>query len=129
MALYDRRAHSALRTLGIILSHAPGPYSRYSRYIEAIEDLAQGLDEVQAVGDRRGRADDVGQVGAVQEVLQRTSEGEPAPAPELWRVEGSADAVDDGAVLEVRRLVGPAGSRCPRQAPCAGGARRRQAFG
>lgn len=36
MAVYDRRAHSGLRTLGITLSHAPG---RYSRYIEAIDQL------------------------------------------------------------------------------------------
>ncbi|MEU6688311.1 hypothetical protein [Streptomyces sp. NPDC046832] len=36
MAIYDRRAHSGLRTLGIPLSHAPG---RYSRYIEAIDQL------------------------------------------------------------------------------------------
>ncbi|MFG3115511.1 hypothetical protein ACGF4C_13995 [Streptomyces sp. NPDC048197] len=36
MAMYDRRAHSALHTLGITLSHAPG---RYSRYIDAIDQL------------------------------------------------------------------------------------------
>ncbi|MGW5092682.1 hypothetical protein [Streptomyces coelicoflavus] len=36
MAIYDRRAHSGLRTLGIALSHAPG---RYSRYIERIDQL------------------------------------------------------------------------------------------
>jgi hypothetical protein len=36
MAIYDRRAHSALHTLGITLSHAPG---RYSRYIERIDQL------------------------------------------------------------------------------------------
>ncbi|MFF1264072.1 MULTISPECIES: hypothetical protein [unclassified Streptomyces] len=36
MAIYDRRAHSALHTLGITLSHAPG---RYSRYIETIDQL------------------------------------------------------------------------------------------
>jgi hypothetical protein len=36
MAIYDRRAHSGLRTLGITLSHAP---SRYSRYIETIDQL------------------------------------------------------------------------------------------
>ncbi|MFE7445915.1 hypothetical protein ACFU7X_36325 [Streptomyces chartreusis] len=36
MAIYDRRAHSALRSLGIALSHAPG---RYSRYMEAIDRL------------------------------------------------------------------------------------------
>uniref|UniRef100_UPI003F4981FC hypothetical protein n=1 Tax=Streptomyces chartreusis TaxID=1969 RepID=UPI003F4981FC len=36
MAIYDRRAHSALRTLSITLSHAPG---RYSRYMEAIDQL------------------------------------------------------------------------------------------
>ncbi|MER7694339.1 hypothetical protein [Streptomyces sp. NPDC097610] len=36
MAIYDRRAHSGLRTLGITLSHAPG---RYSRYVEAIDQL------------------------------------------------------------------------------------------
>ncbi|MFJ2736030.1 hypothetical protein [Streptomyces sp. NPDC087317] len=36
MAIYDRRAHSALHTLGITLSHAPGCYSRY---IEAIDQL------------------------------------------------------------------------------------------
>ncbi|GAA2638737.1 hypothetical protein [Streptomyces axinellae] len=36
MAVYDRRAHSGLRTLGITLSHAPG---RYSRYIETIDQL------------------------------------------------------------------------------------------
>ncbi|HEX5541856.1 MAG TPA: hypothetical protein VFX60_09870 [Micromonospora sp.] len=36
MAIYDRRAHSGLRALGIALSHAPG---RYSRYIEAIDQL------------------------------------------------------------------------------------------
>lgn len=36
MAVYDRRAHNGLRTLGIPLSHAPG---RYSRYIEAIDQL------------------------------------------------------------------------------------------
>ncbi|RAS22784.1 hypothetical protein BCL80_11930 [Streptomyces avidinii] len=39
MAIYDRRAHSGLRTLGITLSHAPGRYSRYSRYIERIDQL------------------------------------------------------------------------------------------
>lgn len=45
MAVYDRRAHNRLRTLGIPLSHAPGRYgrysrySRYSRYIEAIDQL------------------------------------------------------------------------------------------
>ncbi|WP_234326942.1 hypothetical protein [Streptomyces sp. NRRL S-337] len=33
MAIYDRRAHSALHTLGITLSHAPGCYSRYSEAI------------------------------------------------------------------------------------------------
>jgi hypothetical protein len=33
MAAYDRQSHSALLTLGITLSHAPG---RYSRYIEII---------------------------------------------------------------------------------------------
>ncbi|MFJ6142971.1 hypothetical protein [Streptomyces anulatus] len=36
MAVYDRRAHDGLHTLGINLSHAPG---RYSRYIEAIDQL------------------------------------------------------------------------------------------
>jgi hypothetical protein len=36
MAIYDRRAHSGLHTLGITLSHAPG---RYSRYIETIDQL------------------------------------------------------------------------------------------
>ncbi|MCI4145777.1 MULTISPECIES: hypothetical protein [unclassified Streptomyces] len=36
MAIYDRRAHSGLHALGIILSHGPG---RYSRYIEAIDQL------------------------------------------------------------------------------------------
>ncbi|MEU6950224.1 hypothetical protein ABZ957_34180 [Streptomyces sp. NPDC046316] len=36
MAIYDRRAHSGLHTLGITLSNAPG---RYSRYIEAIDQL------------------------------------------------------------------------------------------
>ncbi|WP_329392635.1 hypothetical protein OHA45_37115 [Streptomyces lydicus] len=36
MAVYDRRAHSALHTLDITLSHAPG---RYSRYIETIDQL------------------------------------------------------------------------------------------
>ncbi|MFI1760288.1 hypothetical protein [Streptomyces sp. NPDC020571] len=36
MAIYDRRAHSGLRTLGITLSHAPG---RYSRYIKTIDQL------------------------------------------------------------------------------------------
>ncbi|MFD7917578.1 hypothetical protein ACFV30_44135 [Streptomyces sp. NPDC059752] len=36
MAVYDRRAHSGLRTLGIALSHAPG---RYSRYMETIDQL------------------------------------------------------------------------------------------
>ncbi|MFD7003000.1 hypothetical protein ACFWA5_43825 [Streptomyces mirabilis] len=36
MAIYDRRAHNGLHTLGITLSHAPG---RYSRYIEAIDQL------------------------------------------------------------------------------------------
>lgn len=36
MAVYDRRAHSALHALGIALSHAPG---RYSRYMEAIDQL------------------------------------------------------------------------------------------
>ncbi|MFE4925210.1 hypothetical protein [Streptomyces sp. NPDC056661] len=39
MAIYDRRAHSALHTLGITLSHAPGRYSRYSRYTETIDQL------------------------------------------------------------------------------------------
>ncbi|WP_405835112.1 hypothetical protein OG528_00095 [Streptomyces platensis] len=39
MAVYDRRAHSALHALGITLSHAPGRYSRYSRYIETIDQL------------------------------------------------------------------------------------------
>jgi hypothetical protein len=36
MAIYDQRAHSALHTLSITLSHAPG---RYTRYIEAIDQL------------------------------------------------------------------------------------------
>ncbi|MGZ2360977.1 hypothetical protein LRE75_30610 [Streptomyces sp. 372A] len=36
MAIYDRRAHSALHALGITLSHASG---RYSRYIETIDQL------------------------------------------------------------------------------------------
>lgn len=36
MAIYDRRAHSGLHTLGITLSHGPG---RYSRYIETIDQL------------------------------------------------------------------------------------------
>ncbi|QIK10954.1 hypothetical protein G7Z12_00290 [Streptomyces sp. ID38640] len=36
MAIYDQRAHKGLHTLGIALSHAPG---RYSRYIEAIDQL------------------------------------------------------------------------------------------
>ncbi|WEV23753.1 hypothetical protein OYE22_33380 [Streptomyces sp. 71268] len=36
MAIYDRRAHNGLRTLGIALSHAPG---RYSRYIATIDQL------------------------------------------------------------------------------------------
>ncbi|MBZ4020665.1 hypothetical protein CCS38_34080 [Streptomyces purpurogeneiscleroticus] len=36
MAIYDRRAHSALHALGVPLSHAPG---RYSRYIETIDQL------------------------------------------------------------------------------------------
>lgn len=36
MAIYDHRAHSALHTLGIPLSHTPG---RYSRYMEAIDQL------------------------------------------------------------------------------------------
>ncbi|MEU5184836.1 hypothetical protein AB0G49_32845 [Streptomyces longwoodensis] len=36
MAIYDRRAHNALHTLGITLSHAPG---RYSRYIGTIDQL------------------------------------------------------------------------------------------
>ncbi|MFF5651998.1 hypothetical protein ACFY8N_26730 [Streptomyces collinus] len=36
MAIYDRRAHSALHTLGITLSHAPG---RYSCYIQTIDQL------------------------------------------------------------------------------------------
>ncbi|MFE4825092.1 hypothetical protein ACFRFU_54080 [Streptomyces sp. NPDC056704] len=36
MAIYDRRSHNGLHTLGITLSHAPG---RYSRYIEAIDQL------------------------------------------------------------------------------------------
>ncbi|MGW0770832.1 hypothetical protein [Streptomyces sp. NPDC002676] len=36
MAVYDRRAHSGLRTLGITLSNTPG---RYSRYIDAIDQL------------------------------------------------------------------------------------------
>lgn len=39
MAIYDRRAHSALHTLGITLSHAPG---RYSRYMTAIDQLLVG---------------------------------------------------------------------------------------
>ncbi|SHN35698.1 hypothetical protein [Actinacidiphila paucisporea] len=36
LAVYDQRAHSALHTLGIALSHAPG---RYARYIKAIDQL------------------------------------------------------------------------------------------
>ncbi|MGV2918283.1 hypothetical protein [Streptomyces alfalfae] len=36
MAIYDRRAHSGLRALGITLSHASG---RYSRYMERIDPL------------------------------------------------------------------------------------------
>ncbi|MGW4840498.1 hypothetical protein [Streptomyces globisporus] len=36
MAVYDRRAHDGLHALDINLSHAPG---RYSRYIEAIDQL------------------------------------------------------------------------------------------
>ncbi|WP_244204171.1 hypothetical protein [Streptomyces africanus] len=36
MAVYDRRAHNGMRALGLTLSHAPG---RYSRYIEAIDQL------------------------------------------------------------------------------------------
>lgn len=36
MAIYDRRAHDALHSLGIPLDHAPG---RYSRYIETIDQL------------------------------------------------------------------------------------------
>ncbi|CAM5690669.1 MULTISPECIES: hypothetical protein [Streptomyces] len=37
LAIHDRRTHSGPRTLGITLSHALGRNSRYSRYIEAIE--------------------------------------------------------------------------------------------
>jgi hypothetical protein len=36
MAIYDRRAHTALHTLGVPLTHAPG---RYSRYIETVDQL------------------------------------------------------------------------------------------
>jgi hypothetical protein len=36
MAVYDRRAHTSLRSLGIPLTHAPG---RYSRYIAALDHL------------------------------------------------------------------------------------------
>jgi hypothetical protein len=36
MAIYDRRAHTALHTLGVSLTHAPG---RYSRYIETVDQL------------------------------------------------------------------------------------------
>ncbi len=36
MAVYDRRAHTALSSLGISLTHATG---RYSRYIAALDDL------------------------------------------------------------------------------------------
>ncbi|MFI8952234.1 hypothetical protein ACIGO6_37860 [Streptomyces sp. NPDC053750] len=36
MAVYDRRAHAALRSLGIALTHSPG---RYDRYIAVIDRL------------------------------------------------------------------------------------------
>ncbi|MFE9976601.1 hypothetical protein ACFYRD_39380 [Streptomyces hirsutus] len=36
MAVYDRRAHTALRSLGVTLTHSRG---RYSRYIDAIDRL------------------------------------------------------------------------------------------
>ncbi|MFJ3019546.1 hypothetical protein ACIPH4_01105 [Streptomyces tendae] len=36
MAVYDRRAHASLHSLGVPLTHAPG---RYSRYIAALDDL------------------------------------------------------------------------------------------
>ncbi|MGW3240715.1 hypothetical protein [Streptomyces olivaceus] len=36
MAVYDRRAHASLHSLGIPLTHAAG---RYSRYIAALDDL------------------------------------------------------------------------------------------
>jgi hypothetical protein len=36
MAVYDRRAHTALHSLGITLTHSPG---RYSRYIDVIDRL------------------------------------------------------------------------------------------
>lgn len=40
MAIYDRRAHAALRQLGLHLDDRRG---RYSRYIELLESLAKGL--------------------------------------------------------------------------------------
>lgn len=40
MAIYDRRAHAALRQLGLHLDDRRG---RYSRYMEILESLAEGL--------------------------------------------------------------------------------------
>ncbi|MEV5513888.1 hypothetical protein AB0L50_13305 [Streptomyces flaveolus] len=42
MAVYDRRAHTALRSLGITLTHSPG---RYSRYIDVIDRLVAHAPE------------------------------------------------------------------------------------
>ncbi|WP_224222604.1 hypothetical protein [Streptomyces olivaceus] len=62
------------------------------------EDLAQGLDEVQAVSDRGGRADDVGQVGAVEQVLQ---------VPAVVVAEGQ-DLLEDGVEVAGAALQGGA---------------------
>ncbi|MCG8971329.1 hypothetical protein JRC61_38120 [Streptomyces sp. CL12-4] len=46
MAVYDRRAHTALCSLGVTLTHSPG---RYGRYIDAIDRLlAHGPEPARA---------------------------------------------------------------------------------
>ena len=42
MAVYDRRAHHGLDSLGLPLSNEPG---RYSRYIEIVTDLRAAAAE------------------------------------------------------------------------------------
>lgn len=43
MAVYDRRAQSALGQLGIELSAAPGRYGRYMRVVEGLREQASAL--------------------------------------------------------------------------------------